>query len=348
MYERLTSPDAPAVTLLYGQSGVGKSSFLDAGVVPRLAWNHDVRYVRRSARHTLTATLFSVLAPGESGLDVEPARVLAVWKAAELQSGKPLIVLFDQVEEVFTQANAAGVNELSEFVLLLGEIFGEVGRGPRGRIVLSFRKEWLPEVQHQMEQARVGFGRFFLERLDAVGVQEAVSGLTKTRRLRMKYNLEVEPSLPSLAAANLLEDPNSPIAPTLQILLTKMWSRATETEASTPKFTVPLYQGLRREGLLLKRRRERLCDLLGCAKQAFYERPSAARWCGECDRVRYQGRTCADCERGQDSATVDGRWIGDRGPLTGHTEAVLHAEFSADGSQAISGGKDGQVLLWDL
>ena len=46
--ERVTAPNTAPVILLYGQSGVGKSSLLAAGLLPRLkASPHTVRYVRR-------------------------------------------------------------------------------------------------------------------------------------------------------------------------------------------------------------------------------------------------------------------------------------------------------------
>ena len=47
MYQRIIDPDEAPLMLLYGQSGVGKSSFLAAGLLPRLKRSHEVLYVRR-------------------------------------------------------------------------------------------------------------------------------------------------------------------------------------------------------------------------------------------------------------------------------------------------------------
>ena len=50
LYDRLTAPRTAPIILFYGQSGVGKSSVLDAGLIPRLEQNYEVRYLRRAAK----------------------------------------------------------------------------------------------------------------------------------------------------------------------------------------------------------------------------------------------------------------------------------------------------------
>jgi hypothetical protein len=47
LFEAVTTEGAPPIVLFYGQSGVGKSSVLDAGLLPRLETTHRVHYVRR-------------------------------------------------------------------------------------------------------------------------------------------------------------------------------------------------------------------------------------------------------------------------------------------------------------
>lgn len=79
-----------------------------------------------------------------------------------------------------------------------------------------------------------------------------VQGPARSERLRERYGLAVEDGLAEIIADDLLSDRDSAIAPTLQILLTKMWAKATEENYERPYFTRELYQNLKREGLLLR------------------------------------------------------------------------------------------------
>ncbi len=255
LYDRLTADDAPPLTLLFGQSGVGKSSVLDAGLVPRLRWYNQVLYLRRDHQKSLLAAMEDALAPPkedaavESGARPRSSGLADSWKAAEQRAGKPLIVLFDQIEEVFTLPRADAPNDLDEFMAALKQTFSVPSQAPRGRLVLSFRKEWFPEIQKQVEQAGLNYGKVFLEGLDHDAILEVVNGLCQTRRLRDFYKLQIEPSLPEAIAQDLLADRDSPIAPTLQILLTKMWRKATAANAHAPVMSRDLYRELRNDGV---------------------------------------------------------------------------------------------------
>lgn len=248
LYLRLTDPGSSPVVLLYGQSGVGKSSFLDAGLLPRLEWYHEVRYVRRDSHHSLRATLDAAVRPAEAA---EGSSLAAAWRLAESTANRPLIVIFDQLEEAYTRSSAEHPEEMEDLFGVLVELFGDPLRRPQGRLILSFRKEWFPEIQKQLEVHGLDYAKVFLEGLDRAAILEVTDGLTLTPRLRERYGLEVEPELAEVIAAGLLADHDSPIAPTLQILLTRMWQQATAESQSAPRFTHALYERLRNEGYLL-------------------------------------------------------------------------------------------------
>lgn len=100
LYDRVTGADGPPVVLLYGQTGVGKSSLLDAGLLPRLEASHVVRYARRDHALGLLGTLAAALGAWGPGASA----VAAAWAGLEWDAGRPVLVVLDQVEEAFTRA----------------------------------------------------------------------------------------------------------------------------------------------------------------------------------------------------------------------------------------------------
>lgn len=254
MYEQVVAGNSASVLLLFGQSGSGKSSFLDAGLLPRLQTTHATVYLRRDRTKGLLQTLFEGIATalplGAARASMTPADALRLaWLGTETAAGRPLVVVLDQVEEVFTLPSE-DANELTTFADALAQLFA-AGGGLRGRLVLSFRKEWFAEIQKQLDARSVDYGKVFLESLDAEAVAEIVSALQRTKRLRDRYGFEVEPGLAAAIARDLTADRDSPVAPTLQVLLSRMWEEAIAASATAPRFTAALYERVRTAGFLL-------------------------------------------------------------------------------------------------
>lgn len=246
LYDRLTAPRTAPIILFYGQSGVGKSSVLDAGLIPRLEQDYEVRYLRRSAGGLLD-TLQRAFLPEAIDVPIETA-----WRVKEEQLQKPLIVFLDQVEELYTRPLPSGTDELNQLLKVVKGIFCDSNCRPQGKLVLGFRKEWLAELEAQMIASELPRTKVFLERLDRRGIIEIVRGPFRSARLRERYGLTVENGLAEIIADDLLEDRDSAIAPTLQILLTKMWKKAAEANYERPQFSQDLYQQLKRHGILLR------------------------------------------------------------------------------------------------
>ena len=256
LYQRVTAAGRSRVILYYGQSGVGKSSLLDAGLAPRLEATHAVSYARRDRALGLLGTLRKQLAITDAAQGLIDS---TAWLAAEQHARKPLVLILDQVEEVFTRRNPDQPHELEEFAAALRSVDapatavpeGGAATRPAGVLLLGFRKERLAEIESALRSESIDFAKVFLAPLDEEGIQDAFWGPVHNERLAAKYGLTIEDQLPAIVAHDLTADPDSPVAPTLNILLRKLWAAATTQNASAPHFSVTLYEQLRRDGILL-------------------------------------------------------------------------------------------------
>jgi WD40 repeat protein/GTPase SAR1 family protein len=251
LYDRVTNEKSSPIILLYGQSGVGKSSLLEAGLLPRMEESHIVLYTRRLQEKGLLGTLEQALKeqlpPGRRGQNPDFANK---WKLIESKTRKPLVIILDQVEQVYTRPNKNLANEFEDFMKALKTLFDSPTGYPRGKLILSYRKEYHSEIEEQFNHNELDCTRVFLQPLERQEIIEVVTGLNRSQRMRDKYNLEVEDQLPVIIADDLLEDRESPVAPTLQIVLTKMWD-ISKIDDSSPvrEFTVDKYLGLRKQVL---------------------------------------------------------------------------------------------------
>jgi WD40 repeat protein len=250
LYEAVTLPDAAPIVLLLGATGVGKSSLLAAGLAPRLEATHEVIYLRRDGTQGLAGTLARAFEAAGSEGDGAAADPGAAWRAREAAAGKPLVVILDQVEEAWTRP-LAGRKEGEELAAALRSIFAVRETRPRGRLILGFRKEWLAEVLRLLDDGKLPRARLEVQHLGREGIIEATAGPASSERLRRQYNLEVEPQVAEEIAGDLSEDVEAAVAPALQILLSKMWAVASKESPGAPRFTLELYQRLKRKGILL-------------------------------------------------------------------------------------------------
>ncbi len=262
LIRRVQSKLTPKIILFHGQSGVGKSSMLRAGVLPRLEQDYNTYYRRRDEFSSLKDMLIHCLRP--YGNSFKEAWLTHEKKSLEEGLVKPLFIVFDQLEVIYTNYSSdtnLGDKELREFVDILTSIF-EGNEQPQGKILLSLRKEWLPDLQNILKEAKLTYDdSLFLKPLDKRGIEEVVTGATKLKDKNgvTRYSLifaeegkenhdENLKNLPTTVAHTLL-DKDSPTAPILQILLTEMYKRAKAKNAYKPRFNNALYESAK-EGYL--------------------------------------------------------------------------------------------------
>ncbi|MFQ5629522.1 MAG: AAA family ATPase, partial [bacterium] len=259
LFTRISDPQSPPILLLSGQSGVGKSSLLEAGLLPRMETDCQVIYTRRIQSKGLAGTLKYALeqqlveshgAVSEAKKTPSTDDLLATWKMLEA-SGKPVIAILDQVEEFYTRPNADMKSEFYDFLLTLRTIFGSRSLRPQGKLILSYRKEYHLEIADGFKTFMLPRANVYLKPLQRKNILDIFRGLTQTPAFKQYYNLTVEENLPEIIADDLLEDRESPIAPVLQILLTKLWQVAKQESTDVPCFTIEQYQKLKKQGIAM-------------------------------------------------------------------------------------------------
>jgi len=244
LYNKVTFFEGPNITLLYGQSGVGKSSLLFAGLFPRLEteWGQP-QYIREDHQRGLT--------------------LLQEWLIDTIK--EKAIFIFDQLEELITLHPTQAVTIMEVFLKRLDHLLAQQP-ARQCKIILGFRKEYFAEIEKILNRLGTGYQKFFIESINRKDIIKIVKGLTVSAEIRNQYCLSIQPPsqgelpLADIIANDILQDRQSNIAPALQILLEKMWKKALRENGSKPIFDLASYNEIKQDGLLLKNHIEKIID----------------------------------------------------------------------------------------
>ncbi len=320
LWLKIIEPVSPSLILLYGETGTGKSSLLDAGLVPRLKASgrkdfenyprFEVKYKRRDQDKSLVETLADLLnyasgqeiehrsikegpateitddlkkldkiesivkelkeefvkedllnivdlhrtsqtAPLPAGRPVElytkegvllkdaGLKLHRAWKSLE-QDGKRLIIILDQVEELFTTPHKHRQNELADLLEVIKEIFTIRSDKIEGKIILGYRAEYNPRIEARIKEKELARSKVFLEPLNKNDVKDIFEGLQKGR-VAKEYNIQIEKELPEKIADYLLKGKGA-VAPILQFLLVQLWKYSYPRNPNNPDFSTAVFQ----------------------------------------------------------------------------------------------------------
>ena len=243
IYDAITDDQRPKIIHLYGRSGVGKSSLLAAGVVPRIELTQAIRYIRVKKDGSIESLLGEALNCKSSYEEIYKK-----WVETEGTREKPLTLVLDQFENILYDSEHTGVARYKDLDNIIATL-KKVSNSIKGKLILSYRKEFLAEIENRFYHRKVDYEKVFLDELNLQGIKDAITGIEKNPAVKNHYRIKIEKGLSNKIASDLLREKNYMIAPILQILLSKMWRSVSGDEVRY--FSIKLYEQLRNQGLLL-------------------------------------------------------------------------------------------------
>jgi WD40 repeat protein/nucleoside phosphorylase len=223
MVTRIVNPDQPRTRyFITGASGSGKSSLMQAGLLPALQ-----RHYEQGSSHTLAALETAVITPGDLpmsrfaraiGLVPTPGEVpsieaVLVQLRACTADHRVLILAFDQFEELFTQADKAQCKALLDLLAALPP-FAELPL----HILIAMREVFVPALAEQPRLQQEASEPPLFRRMGQSELREAI-----TRPLRARYPLKrLDPALLDRLVTDALDEDS--YLPLLQVTLDTIWS----------------------------------------------------------------------------------------------------------------------------
>ena len=159
------------------------------------------------------------------------------WISIEERTGKPLVVMIDELPD--------DQDDWKDFLEMLISIF-EAGTPPRGKLILSVDEEMHGPFCEILQSASFPYAEVFLQPLTWDGMKEAIVGVTLSPVTKEFYRIAIETGsandLPVTLAGDLSDSDTTLVAPYLQVILSSLWKSASAENAQAPTLTLKAYQ----------------------------------------------------------------------------------------------------------
>jgi len=220
------------IMLVYGESGTGKSSLINCGLINKLRdTDHLPVYIRRSDNilESLSGAILGLLKESLSYQLLTALLFKKALRALSIESGKQIIFIFDQFEELFIFGTKEEKQSLVQVVKALVESDLDC------RFIFIIREEYFANIA-EFEKHIPNFlsNRIRIERMDRTNAVAAIKGPCSV------YDIQVEDGF----AESLLKKLNPEIPGVeltyLQIFLDKIFNLAMFDEKAADSGQKPL------------------------------------------------------------------------------------------------------------
>ncbi|HEV7559062.1 MAG TPA: protein kinase, partial [Kofleriaceae bacterium] len=265
--------DRPLMAVV-GSSGVGKSSFVRAGLVPALKrsgeqWETLVIRPGRSPIESLASVIAPMVATAVNLADEmeeqrklvetlrrEPGHLGHVLRGRARRDGRRLLLFVDQFEELYTQVHDPA--ERAAFTACLNAVADDA-TSPL-RVVLSIRSDFLDRVaEDQQFLNELMQGLFFLGPPNREGLRDAIIEPAQMAGFRFEHPATVEDMLDHLSTT-----PGA--LPLLQFAAAKLWENR---DRARRLLTHQSYQSMGGVGGALASHADRVIADIGASKQGL-------------------------------------------------------------------------------